>query len=827
MKNVYETFFTKGEVVEVRALGIQGKSKSWKGWARDNSTISGYYDNAEDLARDAAVLDDALAIGVWFTINPPNPSLLARSLNRLTANPKNTTTDDDITCLRWLPIDLDPKRPAGISATEAETKTAGVLAKKITEYLEQSKSFNFSRGIRAFSGNGYHILYRLPDLPNDDTHRALIKRCVEALGTIFQNESVDVDQKVYNPARIVKLYGTTGRKGDSTAERPHRASYLFPDTPERFDDIPVTPIEQLKKLAALAPEKSAYHPPSPLHFQQKTTQTTGKAGPMSYNLGTLDVAAYLTHYGRKIIKVKEEGNKTRYCLAECVFNSNHKNGQASIVIWTSYPWITYQCFHDSCTDKTWEMARKEISDDDPIMQFYSGYDPNWEKNKKAAAKKLKKKEAPISLTDPERPFLKINDKGRYTCNPAIFANFLEHEFVPLFNEDEVELKATFYHYYPEGVWKVISTSEIKRFARNILGDDAKPKWIDDGIKLLQHQTYRPQIELESDPMIINLKSGMFNLITHERFPHDPKYYSRVQLPVEWDTDSECPLWMETLKQIFADDPKKIDVLQQFFGYCLYPKIIFPCALFQIGGGSNGKGTISQVLTWMLGEDNVSNISLQRMEEKFGIAELRDKLLNVSGETITKPLEVARFKEIAVGERVQADQKYKPDIKFYPIAKHMIAMNDFPGVKDKTTAFFRRIIVLEFTQEFTKDNNDKRRKEKLREELSGIFMWSIEGLIKVLEKDEIVVPESVVQAKQRFRSRVNPVLTFVDEECVVDCGLKVLPKKIYDAYLEWCDESKIKNVLGKQRFYEQILLNFSVTKKRIDTKDMFYGIGLLD
>jgi len=224
--------FHPGEVVEIRAIDVDGPGP-WKGRAR--GTVSGYFNDAGAFAQAAQDLDKAQAKGVYYTLNPCNPALLARASNRLIANPKNTTQDNDIVCLRWLPIDLDPNverggtgiyvKRSGYSATDVEVKSALDLGQQITAWLEGE--MGFSKGVRAFSGNGIHLLYRLPDLPNDTEHRTMIKLMIAAIGAKFTNQFVDVDQKTFNPARIWKLYGTTGRKGDSTADRPHRKSYIY------------------------------------------------------------------------------------------------------------------------------------------------------------------------------------------------------------------------------------------------------------------------------------------------------------------------------------------------------------------------------------------------------------------------------------------------------------------------------------------------------------------------------------------------------------------------------------------------------------------------
>ena len=117
-----------------------------------------------------------------------------------------------------------------------------------------------------------------------------------------------------------------------------------------------------------------------------------------------------------------------------------------------------------------------------------------------------------------------------------------------------------------------------------------------------------------------------------------------------------------------------------------------------------------------------------------------------------------------------------------------------------------------------------------DELDGIFAWSLEGLKRVLEREEIASPQSVSLAKERFRERVNPALLFVKESCVLDQNAgsgryKVPPPKLYEAYLDWIDEAKLKPI-GKNNFYEQIYLNFPwVRRKRHKTKDYFFGIGL--
>jgi hypothetical protein len=117
-------------------------------------------------------------------------------------------------------VDCDPKRLAGISSSETEKALAHERALAIRDFLWGAV---WPPPILADSGNGWHLLYRI-DLPPDDGE--VVKRCLHALAARFDDARVSIDTAVFNPARIVKLYGTMARKGDSTPERPHRFSRL-------------------------------------------------------------------------------------------------------------------------------------------------------------------------------------------------------------------------------------------------------------------------------------------------------------------------------------------------------------------------------------------------------------------------------------------------------------------------------------------------------------------------------------------------------------------------------------------------------------------------
>jgi hypothetical protein len=228
-RQVWDLFISPGEVVEVRIPKARGKAQVWGGdYAR--GTISGYFDDHQALCAALEGLPPGCGAGVYFTLQVIDPRLIGRSFNRLRPSDL-TTSDQNVITYRWLPIDIDPVRPAGISSSDAELRVALDLRDEVAECMHEQG--DFGQPIKAMSGNGGHLLYRLPDLPaQDKTNQAFVKGFLEDLARRFGSERVKIDTTVFNPARIWKLYGTKASKGDEIPQgpnreaRPHRVAFI-------------------------------------------------------------------------------------------------------------------------------------------------------------------------------------------------------------------------------------------------------------------------------------------------------------------------------------------------------------------------------------------------------------------------------------------------------------------------------------------------------------------------------------------------------------------------------------------------------------------------
>lgn len=213
-------------VVEIRSFGL--KSKSFYG-----RNVYGYFDEFEPFRKAVGTIERSEAEGTYFTLQKIDPRLIGRSCNHLSQAAQGmSTSDGHVLAYRWLPIDLDPIRPKGISSSDTELAAAIKLRDDIAGEIQTEYGLN--PPIKAMSGNGGHLLYRLPNLPVSE--KPHIEATLARISSQYSTDQVNIDVKVANPSRIWKLYGSTARKGDAVPAGPNREAR--PHRLATIDDIP-------------------------------------------------------------------------------------------------------------------------------------------------------------------------------------------------------------------------------------------------------------------------------------------------------------------------------------------------------------------------------------------------------------------------------------------------------------------------------------------------------------------------------------------------------------------------------------------------------------
>ncbi len=291
---------------------------------------------------------------------------------------------------------------------------------------------------------------------------------------------------------------------------------------------------------------------------------------------------------------------------------------------------------------------------------------------------------------------------------------------------------------------------------------------------------------------LNLENGLFDLSTYRLKPHSPAVLSTIRINVTYDPHASCPLWEEAVDTIVINQ-EYIGIIQEFFGLCM-TRETYDKALFLIGEGNNGKSTLLDVLKGILGNDNTCEVQLEQLEKSHYVAQLHNKILNLASEigargTVCDEM----FKKIVAHDYVMGDHKFGHPFSFRPACKLIFATNNMPRTDDKSRAFYRRLLIVPLTKEFT-DLDDKHKYYRtLLTERNGIFNWMVEGLKRLKDRGRFAVGKNMIETVENYRIENNPILSFVNENCVLDPSVSVSKRDIYEAYKVFCDDSGFRPV----------------------------------
>ena len=296
---------------------------------RSKKPITGYFKSA-DKAVECLKKQDLEGTNVYIVLNAINEACYSRIQRDTLMALDTATSDTDIEAREWILIDIDPVRPKDTSSTQEQVDKALKKCGVVHNFLLEQ---GFPRPIIGFSGNGYHLLYKLK-MQNNKENVELLKGFLSALDELFSDDEMHIDKVNFNASRVCKLYGTLAQKGLNTEERPHRMSKIIkiPDVITPVDAIYIKRICNLVKPEQINPNR--YN---------------------NYSSENFDIEEWMNKYGLHYRAYSYDGG-TKYCLDHCPFDANH-TGKDSAIFKRSNGAIAFKCLHNSCADKTWRDVR--------------------------------------------------------------------------------------------------------------------------------------------------------------------------------------------------------------------------------------------------------------------------------------------------------------------------------------------------------------------------------------------------------------------------------------------------------------------------------------
>ena len=327
-----------------------------------------------------------------------------------------------------------------------------------------------------------------------------------------------------------------------------------------------------------------------------------------------------------------------------------------------------------------------------------------------------------------------------------------------------------------------------------------------------------------DANLIAFKNGVYNIEDDSFTEFSPDYIITNKINWNYNPSAKSELAETTLKKFACNDENIETLLKEVIGYCFYRYNELGKAFILTGDKSNGKSTFLDMISSLLGQENISSLDLAELGERFKTAELFGKLANI-GDDIKGDFipDLAIFKKLVTGDRVNAERKGQDPFEFNNYSKMLFSANKIPRVKDETGAVLRRLIIVPFNAKFDKNSKDYDPyiKYKLRsdEVMEYLIMEGLKGLKNVLKNKGFTISEKIEIELQEFDEMNNPILMFIRDNDENDIKNHTT-NEVYLNYTEYCRESGL-NPLGKIEFSRQMCKNFGfkVSIKKIDSKTM--------
>ena len=345
-------------------------------------------------------------------------------------------------------------------------------------------------------------------------------------------------------------------------------------------------------------------------------------------------------------------------------------------------------------------------------------------------------------------------------------------------------------------------------------------------------------EWDRNPYLIACANGVLDLEKGFRDGH-PEDYIKTSCPTEWLGENEpAPRWGRFLEEVFGGDSELIAYVTRPLGYGIAGLVIHHILIILWGIGRNGKGTLLEILHFVLGPlvgPIQAELLLEQRNPRSSAGPSPD-IMALQGKRIVwasmtdegRKLNHGKVKWLTGGDTLVGRVPYgKREVSFPPSHLLFLLTNFKPRVNVADFAMWQRIHLIPFKFSFVDNPTEPHHRkadpnllEELKREGPGILASLYQGFRECHVRG-LNPPPAVLQAVEQYKQEEDVLGLFIADCCVIIPGAKAKGQELYDAYKEWC-EREGRRPLSGVKFGEQMKAKFEWKK---DGVVFYFGIGL--
>lgn len=373
----------------------------------------------------------------------------------------------------------------------------------------------------------------------------------------------------------------------------------------------------------------------------------------------------------------------------------------------------------------------------------------------------------------------------------------------------------------EDVEEEEAQKEFQKFLKKTRGTQAKKNITNE----LMHRKPITPDQFDVDDMLLNVANGYVDLTSRELFPHNrDKMFSQIA-NTDYSEKMQPSVWIDFLNDIFDGNEEVIRYIQKALGYSLTGSTREQIMFILHGKGRNGKSIFVETISEILGDysNNMQAKSLM-VQKNDNVNTDIARLSKARFVTSSEPNEGFRFdegliKQLTGGDKVTARFLYAEEFEYQPKFKIWVSTNHKPIIRGTDDGIWRRLILIPFEVQIPEEKVDKDLKYKLLREAPAILNWMTEGAYMWMQEG-LKMPDKLKEASQAYRTEMDVVEQFIEDECIKEDGARVKASMLYSAYKDWANENGVYK-MDNNKFGKKMLEKFK--RKRFNNGYNYLGI----
>jgi putative DNA primase/helicase len=214
-------------------------------------------------------------------------------------------------------------------------------------------------------------------------------------------------------------------------------------------------------------------------------------------------------------------------------------------------------------------------------------------------------------------------------------------------------------------------------------------------------------------------------------------------------------------------------------------------LFMSGPPRSGKGKSGRVLASVIGLPNVAGPTLSTLAGRFGLYELRDKLLAIISDArlsgkADQAVITERLLSISGEDLQMIERKYRDAQTVKLPTRIMIMSNELPRLTDASGALTSRMLFVPLLKSWL-GKEDRTLTDRLISDRAGILQWALKGLQRLRQRGHFIQPAKGRRQAQILKAICSPISTFVEECCELGPELRERKSTLFESWKNWAED----------------------------------------